>query len=623
MASHGLKAYFSAEEINRLQAGLPDLEQWSTRLLVPFQVHRLRNASIIWLNRRWFGERCLDLADDAALDRVSRWILGDFAYITPTNGAQVDADDVRTLHADRYGSSSGMATHGGSGRVAIDGRFQAKGVGQTPLVSVNSRAGHSHGCMSLMEAIREAIFGEVTAAEFPNEAVPIIAIIDTGLTFSSPDKSDVYDQHARRAIAIRPTAIRIAHAERAPLFKTSVVGYANKQSDDAQRAKEVIHTWMTSANLQATSRVELDVLRALLSTIVEQIAFGQVHRLFCGGFFSSNLTISGGLLDFGNMHALPDWSRAKVHSVVEGFGSEMSLLQNIVNSLSFHIAKYRGLGQGLALDSDFFDELDRKYVEAWKAFASGLFQMDQSPKSCADEIYQIIFDYFEIQQKTRSTYRFGEIVHSSNIGNTHWIYDGIINGKNGALGSHEARTLQRLDTLLRRTFSGTQRRVAWHTAARLLKPRRGLDRLRLLKELASLTSPARPKPSPASVQSYIAKVVDQGRRHWPRMPNGASILGHVVCDGSSALQTDLTNENRQKFWIEGLGGEGRNCHLFGQTFGESDAVALGLRYRAPYWSGFVNAVKGDGHYFIDLPRRNLMIPPMTVTYAPPSQDWLS
>ncbi len=623
MASHGLQAYFSAEEIDRLQAGLPDLEQWSTRLLVPFQVSRLRNASVTWLNQRWFSERYFDIEDQVVLDQVSRWILGDFAYVASQKDANVDTDDTRTLHADRYGSSAGVAPHGGSGRVAIDGRFQAKGVGQTPLVSINSRAGHSHGCMSLMEAIREAIFAEISAAEFPHEAVPIIAIIDTGLTFSSPDKSDIYDQRARRAIAIRPVAIRIAHAERAPFFKASVTGFANKQSDDALRTKEVIHTWMASVGCDMARPTEREVVRDLLGAIVEQIAFGQVHRLFCGGFFSSNLTISGGFLDFGNMHALPNWSRAQVHSVVEGFGGEMSLLQSVVDSLSFHIAKYRGLGQGLTFDSAFYNELDWKYAEAWKAFASSFFQMDQVSKPYVDEMHHILFDYFGAQQRIRTRYRFGEIVHTTSKGKGEWIYEGVIGGREEASGLNEAHTLRRLDALLRKALPEAQRRVAWHTAARLLKPRYELDRFKLLKELAALTSPARPKPSHTSVQNYIARVVDQGRRHWPRLPNGTSILGHVTRGGSSALLTDLVSGDRRTFWIEGFSGQDQSGHFFGQMLSQSDGEKLELQHHPPYWFGFVDATKDHDQHFLELSGRRLTIPPMTVTYAPPSQDWLS
>lgn len=622
MAPHGLTAYFSVEEIDRLQSGLPDLAQWGTQLLVPFQVSRLRNASLVWLNSRWFGERHFDIGDPIILDKISRWLLGDFAYIVSSSAAEVDMADVRTLHADRYGSSTGISPHGGSGRVAVDGRFQAKGVGQTPLVNVNSRAGHSHGCMSLMEAIREAIFGEIAAAEFPHEAVPIIAIIDTGLIFSSPDKSDIYDQRVRRAIAIRPAAVRIAHAERAPFFKVSVTGYENRQTDDAERTKEVIHAWMTLAG-GAAKRGEADVVRDLILAIVEQIAFGQVHRLFCGGFFSSNLTLSGGLLDFGNMHALPNWSRAKVHRVVEGFGGEMGLLRNMVESLSFYIAKYRGLGQALPFDRAFYEEINRKYREAWCSFSSELFPINPLPKHYADEVPRVLFDYFESQQKIRVTYRFGEAVYSSSGEKGSWIYDGIVGGKKNISGPHEAKALQDLDVFLRKAVPERQRRVAWHTAGRLLKPRYELDRLKLLKSLASLTSPVRPSPSHASVRSYIDMLVDQGRRYWPRMPRGTCVIGHVVRGGSSALLTDLFDGKDRMVWIEALSTKDNRCHFFDQAINESEGERLGLQHRAPYWCGFVAAKRDREHHVVELSNEQLVIPPMTVTYAPPSQDWLS
>ena len=142
---------------------------------------------------------------------------------------------------------------GACGRVTIIGKFQAKGIGQTPLVGQGAPAGHSHGCMSLAEAVLEALFAEIAAAEFPCAAVPIIAIMDTGLTFSSPDPEDKYDQNVPRAIAVRPAAVRIAHAERAPLFKSSVTGFANVQATDALRTKEIIDTWMASAGRKGPS----------------------------------------------------------------------------------------------------------------------------------------------------------------------------------------------------------------------------------------------------------------------------------------------------------------------------------------------------------------------------------
>ena len=65
---------------------------------------------------------------------------------------------------------------------------------------------------SLEDGIREAIYSEVCAQEFPHGSIPMIAILDTGLTFSSPDATEIFDQGARRCIVIRPSTIRAAHA---------------------------------------------------------------------------------------------------------------------------------------------------------------------------------------------------------------------------------------------------------------------------------------------------------------------------------------------------------------------------------------------------------------------------
>ena len=117
MDAHGVEEYFSGEEIARLQAGLPDLRQWSSKMLIPFQGGRLRHPSIAWINRRWFSERDFDVSDEAVFGRISAWLLADFAYIAIATDNQVLAGDTRTLYADRYGSSTGLSTHGGSGRV--------------------------------------------------------------------------------------------------------------------------------------------------------------------------------------------------------------------------------------------------------------------------------------------------------------------------------------------------------------------------------------------------------------------------------------------------------------------------------------------------------------------------
>ena len=483
-------------------------------------------------------------------------------------------------------------------------------------------AGHAHGSMSLMEAIREAIFSEVSAAEFPNEAVPIIAIIDTGLSFSSPDASDVYDQDVRRAIAIRPTAIRIAHAERAPLFKQSVTGFQNVQAHDAERVSDVIAAWMDSEMALSKLDSEVTVLQRLFSAMVEQIVFGQVHRLFCGGFFSSNVTISGGFLDFGNMHALPDWSRSQVHSVVEGAGAEMPLVETIIKSLSFYVAKYRRTGKGAQLDGDFYAAIDQAYLDNWKMRSAQLFQLEDTPEQVKLPLYRILSNYYLAQQGIRNKYRFGKIVATTQRGSPSWIHAGIVGGSRCAGGAMEAAVLKQLDSHLRRYLSARKRRIAWHSAARLLSPRQALDRHTLLAELHSLTTAKKPAPNRKEIAEYIDAKVNEGRRFWKHLPEESIVLGQVARGGSTAVLLEGGN-TRPTLWVEGVTGSGNILSMFDERLNEEECRALRLRNHGPSWSGIVQADEAEDGYCFHVLGRPIHVPSMTLTYQAPSEEWLA
>ena len=620
MATRGSQKYFTLEELGRLEDGLPCLEEWGSHILVPFRGFRLRNARVLWLNHRWFAERQFDLLDRSVHKRVAEWAVGTFAYISPKDQdvENVDTSDSRVLLADRYGSSSGHSPHGGSGRVTVVGKFQAKGIGQTPLAGARAAAGHSHGCMSLAEAVREAIFAEIAAAEFPCGAVPIIAIIDTGLIFSSPDPNDVYDQNVPRAIAVRPAAVRIAHAERAPLFKASVTGFVNVQATDVLRTKEIIDTWIASAGRQGAGAAESTTLQSLLASVVEQIAFGQVHRLFCGGYFSSNLTIYGGLLDFGNMHALADWSRAQVHSVIEGFGQEMALLRNLVNSIAFYVAKYRRCGNGIQMGSDLYDHAQRRYRNAWKKYCLTLFQAEGMLQSTQEAIFESLWHYYNFQQRRRVKYRFGHTVAETANASTGWLYPGITDHKY-PLGP-EIEMLNSVDKVLRVNFSPRQRAIAWHTAARLLKPRETLGRHTLLSEIAELAQETDAQGAPERIKSYIERAIDGGRRYWPRLPNGYAVLGHVARGGSSAL---LVSGAQNCVWIEGIVGAGGSLNFFDERLTEEDGMALGIHNHGEYWSAILGTERKHEELYFLVRDRKVRVPPMTVNYEPPAQKWLS
>ena len=260
--TRSIERHFRPDEVEQLQSGLPNLAEISSEILVPFEARRLRRAAILWINRRWFFERQIDVARAEDRLRVEAWLLDEFAYAIPRAGDAPDAftGEVKTLHADRYGISSGRSVHGGSGRVATIGSFQAKGIGVTPLAGVGANWVHSSGCASVEEGIREIIYSEVATAEFPHGAVPVVALLDAGLIY--PNSADQATSAAatalvRRAIIIRPAVLRIAHAERAPLFLRSLTGFPNHQPDDARRTRDVVRYWTGDGSPRDGTTVEM------------------------------------------------------------------------------------------------------------------------------------------------------------------------------------------------------------------------------------------------------------------------------------------------------------------------------------------------------------------------------
>ena len=226
----------------------------------------------------------------------------------------------RTVHADRYGDPRGTSPHGGSGRVATVGRFQVKGIGRTPLVG-DATWIHSHGLMSLTEAVCEGIHGEILDAELPFGALPVIAIIDCGETMKTP-----HDE-LRRALAVRPAALRPAHLLRAASF-VGATDLVVTPSPDAARVRDAISR---VASMSDADRSQINLprdLADLLDRLARQAATADALRLFTGGLFAGNVSLTGALLDFGVARALYSWASLQLHSHARGFGQDLERLVN-------------------------------------------------------------------------------------------------------------------------------------------------------------------------------------------------------------------------------------------------------------------------------------------------------
>lgn len=563
----------SSEALSRLEQGLPRLSEWGEGMLVPFPVRQLRHADVLWVNHRWFLERGVDVTDAATSAQVSTWLIATFGHLSPSRDDKASAftDKTTTAYADRYGSSSGLAPHGGSGRAAVYGCFQAKGVGVTPLVGVDATPEHRNGCASIAEGIREAIYAEIAAAEFPHGAIPVIALLDTGLYYTGPDPDSKRMQKIRRGIVIRPSVLRPAHAERAALFKQSVTGYSNSQADDVNRTRGVVRHWSSHGEKSVADNIPN--LKGTLGRVAEQAAFGQIHRLFNGGYFSSNLSVSGELHDFGNAYVLPDWANAKVLAHAAGFGKELEAIDILIQSLDFYFRKYSEAG----VYQETVESLGQHVRERYQAaFARGCLRLwqaeDLAGTNSANELVHQMQSFFAYQQRGWRRYRQGKVVGvGGNAVANEWLYDALaVMNKTGEPtgNSRVASTLRGIAQSLKQGFqrdSDPERRwwLARVTAARLLRPRTGVDRGDLLRRIKELILQLKSEGQPAAqqVEDFIRHAVDQGRAYWPRLPSGLGVLAHVTREGCSALLCRQGPGAPKACWVEGIR-LGDQLHVF-------------------------------------------------------------
>lgn len=315
----------SNEDASKLAAVGTDLGRLGLDLLVPFQARQLVNPRPIWINRRWFASTLARMLTEDQWDQISAWLIKEFGYIVPrpedpsSNFTRVE----KTFYADRYGDD-GLTPHGGSGRVGIHRTFQVKGIGITPLVGRDADWLHQHGCVWLEEALREAILGEIVDHEFPLGAVPVIAILDTGLeaTFAldSPDR--------RRVLLIRPSCSRPAHMQRAPLFRPLTGTLDEAQRADGRRSRQAV------LGLAGNHEMFQDTL----DKAAKQMAYAYVHRIYLGGMLSSNWTMKGQVVDFGGLSAVADWEEKPVSPGLPPFGREHVPVEDAIEAI-LHRAK--------------------------------------------------------------------------------------------------------------------------------------------------------------------------------------------------------------------------------------------------------------------------------------------
>lgn len=275
--------------------------------------------------------------------------LEDYAYAIPSElETALDYEPLyKSFSAERYGGG-GIGTNGGAGRCGTLERFQIKGIGRTPLIGrgvAETDFWHSHGGISVIDAIQEAIWGEVFTQALPYGATRIAAIIATGTKCWYEGPGGIRST-APRALVVREAVVRPAHFMRAPYFR-SEAGLDLKS--DVARVREslsILPALLPADGVSSPSSLTERLLSGLLeatSRMAHQCASAQSRKLMHGALYASNIALDGRWLDFGTATLLPTYANTKSCGAPRGFSTlweEHTHVESTLEELCFYINKY-------------------------------------------------------------------------------------------------------------------------------------------------------------------------------------------------------------------------------------------------------------------------------------------
>ena len=587
----------SSTELHRLERGIPDLWACGNELLVPFAVRRLAHPKLLWTNRRWFAARGFDLSVPAQREKIGSWLLNEFAFAVKDSRDPDHAflAPAKTVHADRYGTT-GLGRHGGSARVMTIGKFQVKGIGRTPLTGVNVKWDHSQGWCGLEEAISEALFGELVDEEFPFGGNPVIAIIDAGLL--QHPQGELTPKY-RRALIVRPSVVRPAHMLRAPLFANSIHG-PQSHHVDVRRTFDAIRWFQGLADEE---RVKLGLprdLQELASRLAHQAAFSEVFRIFSGGMFASNVSLTGALLDFGATTAVRTWGNAVYPGQGPGFGRDIKVLGAAFKELSLYFSKATGFEVSSALLIDVLEQEYRRRFDEYLLRLAGDCSTAERRKS-RQPVAQTLRALFDTQQ-THSWFMEDSLATWQK--GPDWFVCHPLTYPVGELRPEP-------DGGLRRQFPRSLLDPAPQLMVRNLAPLHCLDKQQITYRLRTsgvVSGDDRFAPDAGAVARFIDDTLQEGRRYWPRLPDDIRVLEFAYLHGCSAVRGVRSGTGEQVLWLEGLFIEQR-ATFFGADV-DADLANEGL------------AVGGANRWTITLPNACLhRLPQIAEACAAPSLRW--
>jgi Protein adenylyltransferase SelO len=249
------------------------------------RLYRVKNAHVGWVNAK---------AEPADLLEIGSWS----GHIEGVVTALDEVDSIRSK-SERYGGV-GISRNGGGVRCATVGDFSLKGIGTCALAGKGTDYWHSYGGLTLREAIKETIWGEVFSQALPHGAIRSVGIliVPGEVPLKYPDANGKNSTH--RAILVRKNFLRLGHFLPTHFFSPS----RSFQLDNCSDFERTMTACSALTNLLvASSREENNALAVFLNNFVskfaQQIARMRAMRIIHGSISPSNISLNAELLDFG------------------------------------------------------------------------------------------------------------------------------------------------------------------------------------------------------------------------------------------------------------------------------------------------------------------------------------
>ncbi|NEK79259.1 MAG: hypothetical protein G3W71_20860, partial [Xanthomonas perforans] len=355
--------------------------------------------------------------------------------------------------------------------------------------------------------------------EFPYGASSVIAIIDIGVRCLLPNGK----LGKRKALLVRELEVRPAHMERACVFKLDE--FPPTRLKDVERVRQAVNRY---SHLFGS----IDGLTDMFHRFGQQAGYGQVHRLFHGGYFTSNLSVLGRLLDFGGFRSVGNWHRARSMDHIPGFGEERAMLQIAVRSIAFYFRKYLQNGvspSASVLDNAVHNGIESAFAEECLKIWGGKF----SRSSYNEIVVHVMKRFFERQQRTYVSYQLG------NLPADRWVHgelrDYLLTNDRETLVTPEIR--ETVDIVEAHSLTPGETLVRLLCALRILMTRELLFREDLQSSIyeAIGAEDGEEPPQADVVASTIESMVARSRRDWDLGVGRLGIIAQTMAGGLAIL----------------------------------------------------------------------------------------